>query len=203
MPLPHNEITPEHNPLFTEEDVLEAMREIPGYIDITPGDFQVIFAKAYEYARKKILHSARAGTFMRQPAICIFEEQPVAELIALLDKHQIAGVPVLDAGGKVVGVVSEKDILRSLGRNTQTKLMHLVADSLDTPFTLTEEERRRSLKQIMSSPPVTVTSDTLLEEIIAIFDTRSINRLPVVDAEGAPVGVITRHNIIKAFGKLL
>ena len=193
----------EKKTLLSEEDIMEAMREISGYIDITPGDFGVIFTKAYEYARKKMLRDTRAKAIMRQPAVCIFEEQPLTELITLLSGNSISGVPVLDRQGKVTGVASEKDVLCSLGYSSETKLMGLVSDSLHAPFTLTEEERSRKVRQIMSFPPVTVEADASLGAIIAIFDSTPINRLPVVDAKGAPLGVITRHNIIRAFGRLL
>lgn len=199
----YEHIASEDTLLLTEEDVLDAMRDMPGYIDITTGDFKIIFEKAYQYARKKILKDTKAGSIMHQPAVCIFEEQSLAELIMLLNENGISGVPVLDAFGKVSGVASEKDILRSLGQNSETKLMGLMAASLQVPFTLTEEERCRKVKQIMSLPPVIVEVDAPLGDIITIFDSRSLNRLPVVDAKGAPLGVITRHNIIRAFGRLL
>lgn len=196
-------LTPEESPLFTEEDVLEAMREIPGYIDVTPGDFAIIFAKAFEHARNNILRHTTAGVIMRQPAVCIFQEQTLADLIHLLAAHGISGVPVLNAHGTVAGVVSEKDILRALGRCADARLMRLLADNLDTPLTLDESRKHQSLKHIMSTPAITVGTDTPLADIIAIFQGWSINRLPVTTPEGAPLGVITRHNIIKAFGRFL
>lgn len=195
--------TAEQCSFFSEEDIVAAMREIPGYIDVTPGDFKIIFTNAYTYARKKILHGTKAGAIMRSPAICISENSSVDELIRLLAAHGISGLPVLDAAGRVTGVASEKDILRSLGRSAETRLIGLVADSLDAPFSLTREERQRSVKQIMSAPPITVLPDATLGEVIDIFHARAINRLPVVDANDAPLGLISRHNIIKSFRRLV
>lgn len=192
----------ENDALFSEDDVMRAMREIPGYIDVTPGDFKIIFTRAYAFARKKMLHDTRAGAIMQRPAVCIGQDQSIAELIALLAERCISGVPVLNADGKVAGVVSEKDVLRFLGRSADIRVMHLVADSLERPLTLSAEQRRHSVGAIMSSPPVTVEKEATLEEIIDIFHNRQINRLPVVE-DGTPLGVITRRTIINAFGRLM
>lgn len=189
--------------VFSDEDIVEAMRGIPGYIDVTPGDFKVIFSKAYEQACDKILHDAKAASIMSAPAVCIGQERSLAELVALLAGHGISGAPVLDEGGRVVGVVSEKDVLRRLGRNPELSLIRLVTASLDEPFFVTDEQRGTSVKGLMSAPPVTAGPDAALGELLALFQKKPINRLPVVDKDMGPLGVISRQDVIKAFGRLL
>ena len=58
--------------------------------------------------------------------------------------------------------------------------------------------KKHLAKDIMTSPPITVTSDTTMHEIAALFNSRNINRVPVVDADGKVIGIVTRGNLLQA-----
>jgi len=189
--------------LFSEDDIVEAMKEIPGYIDITPGDFKLLCASSYAYARKKMLQSIQAHTIMHSPALCITQEKTVADLLHILADNGISGLPVLDEQGKIVGVVSEKDVLRILGKSPQSSMVGLMAASLSAPFALRPEEQGTRVKDIMTSPPIVLHEDDTLGAILELFHSRAVNRLPVINAEKTPVGIISRHDVIQSFGRLL
>ena len=88
------------------EDIYKGMEEIGAYLDVTPRDFQEIYAHAYKIARGRLLSSITAGDIMHVPVLCVTVEQPVRVLVIFLDDHRISGAPAVDADGCLSGVVS-------------------------------------------------------------------------------------------------
>ncbi|MFQ9491230.1 MAG: hypothetical protein ACLR0N_10145 [Bilophila wadsworthia] len=75
------------------EDIYKGMEEIGAYLDVTPRDFQEIYAHAYKIARGRLLSSITAGDIMHVPVLCVAEEQSVRDLVIFLDDHRISGAP--------------------------------------------------------------------------------------------------------------
>ena len=94
------------------EDIYKGMEEIGAYLDVTPRDFQEIYAHAYKIARGRLLSSITAGDIMHVPVLCVAEEQSVLEL---LRTRRINRIPVVDAGMRPVGIVSRTDIINAFG----------------------------------------------------------------------------------------
>lgn len=193
----------EHTPAISEEDVIEGMRALEGYIDLTPHDFKSLYEKVYIFTRRRILRETRAADIMTQPVITVRETDTLEQLVRLLANHAISGAPVVNAQGKLTGVISEKDILCLMGRDPNSHIMRLIADSLFRPLCLDAESRNIKVSGIMSTPPRYVEERTSLGEIISMFETKAINRLPVTDEEGRAVGIITRDDMITAISQRL
>ena len=100
---------------ISEEDVVEAMKAIQGYLDITPGDFKEVYQVAYSSAIKRLLTSRKAADLMTKAVQLVSQEMDLVKAAALLAEKQISGAPVVDNEGKIVGVVSEKDFLKEMG----------------------------------------------------------------------------------------
>lgn len=64
------------------EDIYKGMEEIGAYLDVTPRDFQEIYAHAYKIARGRLLSSITAGDIMHVPVLCVAEEQSVRDLVS-------------------------------------------------------------------------------------------------------------------------
>ena len=94
----------------------------------------------------------------------------VKELARLLNKNQISGAPVIDGGGKLVGVVSEADVIAKRGKN---------------------------VRAIMTKKPITVEAETPVETIAELMTKHRINRLPVLDRNQV-VGIVSRADIVSA-----
>ena len=108
------------------EDIYKGMEEIGAYLDVTPRDFQEIYAHAYKIARGRLLSSITAGDIMHVPVLCVAEEQSVRDLVIFLDDHRISGAPVVGAEGRLSGVVSESDVVRFVGGGETVTVMHLM-----------------------------------------------------------------------------
>ena len=80
--------------------------------------------------------------------------------------------------------------------------MDLLRDSLDSALIIPRELLERPVAAIMTAPAVSVTEETPLGELAAVFGNRRINRLPVVTNDGAVLGIITRSDMIAAISDL-
>lgn len=183
---------------LTDQDIYEAMKSISGYLDITPGDFKELYCHAYRHALERISRSVVAGDIMTREVVFAGPDTPVHAVAELMGQRGISGLPVTDGTGKVVGVISEKDFLARVGEAGPKNFMTVLAQCLRGKGCTALPIHASRAADIMTSPAVTVAERTTYSEISALMATRGINRLPVTDAEGRLVGIITRGDLIAA-----
>jgi CBS domain-containing protein len=200
--MPDNLEKPETGPTpgieIKEEDILEAMRAIPGYLDITPGDFKEVYRLAFQHALERLSRAVTAAEIMTTDVVAVNPDTPVVEVAAAMGRRGVSGVPVVDAGHKVVGVISEKDFLVRMGVVEPRNFMSLVASCLMTKGCVALPIKRVLAADIMTSPAVTVAPDTPVRTIAALLTDRGINRAPVTDPAGRLLGLVSRADIVKA-----
>ncbi|MGQ9858095.1 MAG: CBS domain-containing protein [Thermodesulfobacteriota bacterium] len=183
---------------MSDDDVMEAMRKIPGYLDITPGDFKEMYRHACRQAVRRILRVVQAKHLMTRSVLSVTPEMRVAEVAQAMASRGVSGVPVVDEAWVVLGVISEKDFLRLMGAEDFPNFMAVVARCLSQNGCVAVSLRQKRAADIMSSPAVTVLEETPAVEIARIFNLKRINRVPVVDHEGRLVGIVSRADILKA-----
>ena len=181
-----------------EEDILEAMRAIPGYLDITPGDFKEVYRLAFAHALERLSREVTAAEIMTTDVVTVTPDMPVAEVAAAMGRRGVSGVPVVDAGQRVVGVISEKDFLTRMGVQDAKNFMALVAGCLKTKGCMALPIKVSLAGDIMNSPAVTVAPETPLREIAALLTQKGINRVAVTDPAGRLLGLVSRGDIVKA-----
>lgn len=180
---------------ISEQDVLEAMKRVPGYIDITPGDFQEIYQAAYALAIQRLLRDLKAADIMTTSVVAVPQDMALVDAAALLAEKQISGAPVVNRDGVLVGVVSEKDFLKEMGFGESPSFMRIATHCLNERSCMIGRLHNRCTGDIMSHPPITGVVEMTVETISALFTLRQINRLPIVDADQRPVGIITRTDL--------
>jgi CBS domain-containing membrane protein len=183
---------------ISDDDIFEAMRDIPGYLDITPGDFKEVYLKAYQHALRRLARSILTESVMNREVVFVREDTPLKEVAELMAYRKVSGVPVLDDKGQVVGVISEKDFLAVMGAGQADRFMMVIAQCLLGKGCLAAPHRARFAKDIMTSPAVTVKPETPILEVADIFTQKKVNRAPVVDAEGRMVGIVSRADVLKS-----
>lgn len=186
------------NIAIRDEDVIEAMKAIPGYLDITPMDFREIYRHACQYALARILTTVRAGDIMTPDVVSANPDMDVAEVARRMASRGVSGVPVVGEGRKVVGVISERDFLRLMGATDYPNFMWVVAKCLTEGGCLAMSIKGTKASQIMSSPPVVVSVDAPVAHIGRLLREKRINRVPVVNSEGQLVGIVSRADILRA-----
>jgi CBS domain-containing protein len=181
---------------LTEEDVLEAMRCMQGYVDITPGTFREIYELAYGLALKRVMARGRAGEIMSAPVHCLEKGVSAPEAAGRMAELGVSGAPVIDGEGRVCGVVSEKDFLRRMGLHGTASFMTVVSTCLNTPGCMVADLRKLTVGDIMTAPPFVGGRETPVAEVSELFARHSINRLPICDGDGRPVGIVTRTDLV-------
>jgi len=183
---------------INEADILEAMRAIPGYLDITPGDFKEIYRLAFQHALERLSRAVTAAEIMTTDVVTVTPDTPVAEVAAVMGRRGVSGVPVVDAGQKVVGVISEKDFLTRMGVQDAKNFMSLVAGCLMTKGCMALPSECALAQDLMNSPAITVTPNTPVKDIATLFTQSGINRVAVTDPDGRLLGLVSRADIVKA-----
>jgi CBS-domain-containing membrane protein len=126
---------------------------------------------------------------MTHTAVAIGSEAPFKEIVELLDQWKVSAVPVLAGEGRVVGVVSEADLLAK----------EEYRGAPDGDPAVPAKAGAVSAAELMSAPAVTVHPDATLAEAARIMARRHVKRLPVVDAVGMLQGVVSRSDLLKVF----
>lgn len=143
-----------------------------------------------------------ADVMTRDP-IVVSPQTPLKEAIQILVERRISGLPVVDNTGKLVGVLSETDLMwQETGVSPPAHIMFL--DSviyLENPAKY-ERELHKALGQtvgeVMTPEAITIKPEKPLREAAAIMHDRSVRRLPVVDSTGTVIGILTRGDIVRA-----
>jgi CBS domain-containing protein len=146
----------------------------------------------------------QAKDVMTTDVITVDPDMTVQSLATLLADRGISGAPVVDSSGRLVGIISEGDLLHRAEIGTARRhrvrrrswwLDHFASD-LARDYV---KSHGRTVNDIMTRDVVTVTEDTELAEVAASLETKRIKRVPVM-REGRVVGIISRANIVRALG---
>ncbi|MEV7282144.1 CBS domain-containing protein [Streptomyces sp. NPDC093111] len=128
---------------------------------------------------------------MTHTAVAIGRDAPYKEIVALMDQWKVSALPVLEGEGRVVGVVSEADLLpKEEFRDVEPR---------PEEFGAAAKAGAVRAGELMSSPAVTVHADASLAEAARIMARRKVKRLPVVNGIGMLEGVVSRSDLLKVF----
>jgi len=145
-----------------------------------------------------------ASDVMTRNVASIGRDAPIGDAIRLMLNHRISGLPVVDGSGKVVGMLTEGDLLRRAETQTERQRPRWL-ELLLGPGRLADEYVRthgRKVGEIMTEDLVSVAEDTPLAEIVQLMERRRIKRLPVLRGD-ALVGIVTRADLMRALGQLV
>jgi CBS domain-containing protein len=142
-----------------------------------------------------------AADVMTHSVITVTPETPVREIAKLMTEKNIGAVPVIDAHGTQVGIISESDLLRRKELGTE-RHRHPLAAFVASNLTLEEEYIRSHASKasdIMRRKVITAAPDTSLPDIVDLFEKHQITRVPIVE-NGQLVGIVARADLVRALG---
>jgi CBS-domain-containing membrane protein len=142
----------------------------------------------------------KARDVMVSPVITTTPSASVREVAQVLLQNRISGLPVIDDTGKLVGVVSEGDLMRRADLGTERHRSWWLATLFAEEESLAVEyvkQHSKKVADLMTKRIVTASPDASLNEIAGLLERHSIKRVPIVE-NGALVGIVTRANLIQA-----
>ncbi len=182
---------------ISDDDIIKAMKDIKGYLDITPGDFKTLYRFAYTHAIERISHMFKAGDVMTKNVVSVNKNTTIEMAAQLMANHGVSGVPVVGDGGEVIGVISEKDILFQIGTKNARSAMDVIAHCLKSKSCVALSILKQKTEDVMTSPAITVSAETPVTEIASIMAKNGINRVPVTDSKEKLTGIVSRADIVK------
>lgn len=145
----------------------------------------------------------KVSDVLTRRVISIDPQATVMEAVRLMLQNHISGLPVIDAKGKLVGMLTEGDLLRRAETGTQRHRKRWVEFVLG-PGRMADEyvhTHARRVSEIMTTDPVTVGEEVSLDEVVRLMEERSVKRLPVVRG-GKVVGIVARANLMHALASV-
>jgi CBS domain-containing protein len=145
----------------------------------------------------------RAHQIMTRSVATVAPDATILEAANIMLRQHVSGLPVVDAAGQLVGIVSEGDFIRRSEIGTQRKRGRWLKFLLGAGTAATDyvHEYGRKISDVMTSEPLTVTEDATLEEIVTLMETNGIKRLPVMKGDKL-VGIVSRANLLQAVASL-
>ena len=139
--------------------------------------------------------NAAVKDVMTTEVVAVRRETTFKEMAAVLRRYRVSALPVVDDAGRVLGVVSEADLLAK--------------EALSDPGPVAELVHRRDVRKaegltagdLMTSPPVTATPDDPVEQAARMMHFMRVKRLPVVNSDGQLVGIISRADVLAVFDR--
>ncbi|MFB0627477.1 CBS domain-containing protein [Streptomyces sp. AB3(2024)] len=129
----------------------------------------------------------KVGDLMTGEVVCVVSATSFKDVAKLLAQHDVSGLPVVDDQDRVVGVVSESDLLARQANPVAT----------ESPEASPVGEVTAG--EVMSTPAVTIHAEETAADAARLMTRRSVERLPVVDEEERLVGIVTRRHLLRLF----
>jgi CBS domain-containing protein len=140
----------------------------------------------------------RARDIMTTSVVTVSPETEIAEAVKLMLERQISGVPVIDDSGRLIGILTEGDLMRRAELVTGRKSWWI------NPISSPEQEAKTyvkahglKVKDVMTKEVVTITEQEPLDRIAMVFEERGIKRTPVMRS-GKVVGIVSRANLLRS-----
>lgn len=182
------------NPDFTDDDLRGALKDLGSFVDVTEEDLMKIYKLAIKHARQRVAGIVPVSRIMTKDVVCAKDVDDIGVAVRLLSENNISGLPVVDEDGRVIGVISEADILCTVGIDRGNILKDVLRRLLGEPLVC--KRKGEKIRDIMSAPPITIRPDSGIGEAARIMTDKRIKRLPVVDDENRLIGIISRADIV-------
>ncbi|GBQ02798.1 CBS domain-containing protein [Streptomyces spongiicola] len=147
------------------------------------------------------MKTSKVGEVMTPEVVRTCRETPSGDVAGLLARHRISGLPVVDADDKVLGVVSETDLLgrrAAPARRAGGGRLRLPALRRQARVAAAEA-RAMTAGRLMSTPAITVHPEQPVADAARVMERHHIKRLPVVDEEDRLIGIATRRDLLRVF----
>jgi CBS domain-containing protein len=158
--------------------------------------------KSFQAQKIEVEHLKNVGDILRRDTQTVFPDTSIDEVIRIIDQNDIQRVAVIDDAGKLLGLISDRDLLVFF-KQKQEGIWGLLAK---VKKTFIQDTCQGDLRQclidtkaaaVMTTNLITVQEEMLIEDAIRLMTEKAIKRLPVVDAAGCFKGMISRDSLLR------
>lgn len=182
------------------EDLRVALKEMKTYLDVTEEDLQRIYEIALRHAQWRMAAKIPVNAVMTGDVVAVGRDADLHEAAHLLSEHKISGMPVVDPDQRVIGVISEADLLQLIGMkkdHTFWDILHHILGRAGRAKAAAGD----CVGDVMSTPALTIGPDEDIKKAAVLLDEQRFKRLPVVDEAGKLIGIVSRGDIVRTIGK--
>ncbi|HYK94200.1 MAG TPA: CBS domain-containing protein [Thermoplasmata archaeon] len=153
-----------------------------------------------------LVYNLRVRDTMTRKVVTVLADSPLHEVTHRMRAFHVSGLPVVDADGRLVGIITETDVARVLGERTGASPLDVLLHETPLPLALQDEamlNRYREtlshvkVRDVMTPAPISIGAGDTLETAIRRMKEERVNRLPVLE-EGRLVGLIARQDVLSA-----
>jgi CBS domain-containing membrane protein len=181
------------NGVFAPEDLDAALKHYNQVLDISRADLEGLMHIAGRSAFNRNFGNLRCVDIMSQPVFAVEPGVPQKEAWALMKQERVKALPVVDADGVVLGIVSISDFVRQATldapEGVAQRIRHLVTG---------RSAQKAKVEALMETETQVVEASCLLVDLVPLFSTGGCHHLPVVDAQRKLVGIVTQTDLIRA-----
>jgi CBS domain-containing membrane protein len=181
---------------LSDDDILDAMRHIPGYLDISVQDFRAIYHLAHGHALERLFRNLSVGSLMRTGIEPLHPYTNLDAAARALVEQGLKSLPVVDVNGRVIGMLTETDYLHSLKADS---FLQLLLRLIEDRRIFTQRCKKMPVSEAMTVPAITITVEAGFREIVSAFHAHEGRSMPVVDAAGKVQGMLLRKDFVKAY----
>ncbi|KQT43050.1 hypothetical protein ASG43_16120 [Aureimonas sp. Leaf454] len=178
-------------------DLDAVLREFDGVLDIGRGDLLSILKLAQMRTYGRTAGRATASTIMSRDVVAIAPDASLGEALELLRRHHIKALPVTDESARVIGIVTQTDLLDKASWDGKGRpriglrhRLHLTMSRARAPY--------GSVEDIMTTPVETIRPDRPIAEIVLPMTDAGLHHLPVVGADDRLLGIVSQSDLITA-----
>jgi CBS domain-containing protein len=145
----------------------------------------------------------KARDVMTQYVTSVGPNDSLSRAVRIMLQNEISGLPVIDTFGRLVGMITEGDLLRRAETTTRRRRARWI-EFFVSPGRLAEEyahSHGRKVSELMTADPISVTEETPLEEVVTLMEKRRIKRVPVMRGDQV-IGIVSRANLLHALARL-
>lgn len=183
---------------ISDDDIIEAMKDMGGFVDITLRDFRELYYFAVNHAMERMFSGKTVKDIMTSEVVHVNGDTTLSTIVETMATNCISGVPVVDDEMIVVGVISEKDILHHMGKEGPKSFMGVLTECVGSKQCFATSLKNSTAQNIMSTPPVTALIDTSVYDIKRTLTDLHINRIPIVNQDKKLIGIVSRADALKA-----
>lgn len=180
---------------FTPADLDEVLRQYNQVLDISRDDLEELFLQTEMHAYRRRFGGIVCADIMSRDVVTAETGMPLEQASALLLRHDLQALPVLDSERRLAGIVTLADVARHAGfgvrRDLKTRLRSLVRRAASPG-------RAETVGQIMTQAVRTAQTGTQIVELVPLLSDAGLHQIPVVDDGQRLAGIITQSDLIAA-----